>query len=195
MLYTYLYMKLIFCLGNPEQQYDGTRHNVGFLVANELAEEWGIEFKPSAKFKALIAEHTATDQKVLVVKPTTYYNLVGESARAVMDFYKINPADIIIVHDDLALPLGTIRTRVGGSDAGNNGLKSLEQHVGSNTARIRIGTWHEHHQAQDKVSTVLGKFTKDEQAVLTNSLPIIRRLVASFIHGTFEQTTHRAESE
>lgn len=184
-------IKLIFALGNPDQQYAGTRHNVGFLMVDRLARERDVSFAPKSKFKADIAEYATGETKVLIAKPTTYYNLVGESARAIMDFYKLTRDDIVIVHDDLALPLGTIRTRIGGSDAGNNGLKSLATHIGQETARIRIGTWHESHDQRDKVGVVLGKFTKEESAQVDAQFETIASLVDSFVADTFEATTHR----
>ena len=133
MLYT-SHMKLILGIGNPERQYDGTRHNVGFQMLDKIAADAGVSFKRSDKFRADIAEISMSGEKALLVKPTTYYNLVGESARSLLDFYKLSPGDFLIIHDDLALPLGTVRTRVGGSDGGNNGLKSLSAHVGTGTA-------------------------------------------------------------
>ena len=106
-------MKVIIGLGNPEKQYTGTRHNVGFAVLDEYARSNDLSFTRSSKFHGDIAEKGTGEHKVLFLKPSTYYNLVGESARAVCDFYRILPQDVLIIHDDLALPLGTLRTRLG----------------------------------------------------------------------------------
>lgn len=184
-------MKLVVGLGNPEKRFDHTRHNVGFHMLDYLAGRVGTSFTSSSKFHADIAETVHDGEKILFVKPTTYYNEVGESVRALLDFYKLSPDDILIVHDDLALPLGTIRTRLGGSDGGNNGLKSLQAHLGSETARIRIGVWVEGHHGIDKVAVVLGKFTRDERAVLDAERSTIERIYESFLRGSFEAMTHR----
>ena len=107
-------MKLIVGLGNPESRYDNTRHNVGFMMLDRFAEQQSLAFKPMPKFKAFVAEYSGP-HKALLFKPTTYYNESGTAVRAVADFYKIEPGDILLVHDELALPLGTIRTRYKGS--------------------------------------------------------------------------------
>lgn len=186
-------MKLIIGLGNPEKQYTDTRHNVGFAVLDEYARGNDLTFTRSGKFHGDIAEHGTGEHKVLFLKPTTYYNLAGESARAVCDFYRIPAQDVLIIHDDLALPLGTIRTRMGGSDGGNNGLKSLNSHLGTDTNRARIGVWHEVHHGADKVSVVLGKFTREERELLRAQQPKIDAIIDEFIAGSFEVTTHTNE--
>lgn len=184
-------MKLIIGLGNPESRYKYTRHNVGFFVLDSYAAEQGSTFQLKGKFKAEIAELTIDGEKVILAKPTTYYNHVGEAGQAITDFYKIDPSDILIVHDELALPFGTIRTRIGGSDAGNNGIKSLNQYLGSDTARIRIGIYNDLRDRIDDADFVLSHFTKEEQSTLEDLQPKIQVLVDSFIRGTFETTTHR----
>lgn len=187
-------MKLIVGLGNPDAKYHQTRHNIGFGVLDMLASADGLSWKHAAKFHADIAEKVSGGEKTLLVKPTTYYNLVGESIRAIADFYKVSAEDILIIHDDLALPLGTIRTRLGGSDGGNNGLKSLNAHIGPNTHRIRVGVWVDHHETVDKVGIVLGKLSQDEQAVISSQHDTIKNLVDDFSNGRFDATTHRIAS-
>lgn len=184
-------MRLIIGLGNPESRYVGTRHNVGFAVLNQFASVHEANWKDSSKFKAKIAEVTIGQEKILLVKPITYYNLVGESARALLDFYKLNLTDILVVHDDLALPLGTIRTRLGGSDGGNNGLKSLAAHIGIDTARLRVGVWTDTHPSTEKVALVLGKFSASEREVFEAQLPKAAKIIEQFATGNFEATTHR----
>lgn len=186
-------MKVIIGLGNPEEKYRGTRHNVGFWALEALASAWGVSFKSEAKFNAHIATATIAGEKVLLVQPQTYYNEVGVSARKLLDFYKLTPKDFLLIHDDLALPLGTIRTRLGGSDGGNNGLKSLAAHIGTDTARIRIGVWVDRHYGADKVGIVLGTFTHDEQNELTAELPVIQHIARDFVAGTFDVTTHKSQ--
>lgn len=185
-------MKVIIGLGNPEEKYRGTRHNVGFWALEALSGGWNASFKLETKFNARIATVNVDGEKVLLVQPQTYYNDAGISARALLDFYKLTTKDFLIIHDDLALPLGTIRTRLAGSDGGNNGLKSLAAHIGIDTARIRVGVWVEHHHGADKVGIVLGKFNHDEQNILEGELSTIRQITRDFIAGNFEVTTHKA---
>jgi peptidyl-tRNA hydrolase, PTH1 family len=184
-------MKLIIGLGNPEERYTRTRHNVGFFTLSTYAAEQRSDFQLKDKFKAYIAEITVAGEKIILAKPTTYYNNVGESARAIADFYKIDPSDILIIHDELALPFGTIRTRIGGSDAGNNGIKSMNQHCGESTSRIRIGVYNELRDRIDDANFVLSNFTSDEQSALDDLQPKLHALIDSFVRGTFETTTHR----
>jgi len=185
-------MKLILALGNPEPRFTHTRHNVGFAMLDAFAQAQGASWQRKDKFKADIAELVLHGEKVFLVEPTTYYNLVGESARAISDFYKITPADVLIIHDDLALPFGTVRTRIGGSDAGNNGIKSVNAHLGPATARIRIGTWSDLRDKIDDVDFVLATFNSEERAALEKLAPTIGALIESFVAGAFETTTHRA---
>jgi len=186
-------MKVLFGLGNPETKYTGTRHNVGFWALDQIAASYDIAFKAQTKLHALVAEMISGGERVLLVKPTTYYNEVGQSARAIMDFYKLSPENFLIVHDDLALPLGTIRTRMGGSSGGSNGLKSLEQHIGSATPRLRIGVWVDTHHGTDKVSLVLGKFGKREQDILNEQRDTIVDITNNFATGQLEVTTRRSQ--
>lgn len=184
-------MKLIIGLGNPEQKYDRTRHNIGFMVIDWLAEQAGIQFKEKSAFKSFIAETTVNGEKVLFAKPATYYNGTGEAARAIMNFYKLENADVLIVHDELALPLGTLRVRTGGSDAGNNGIKSLNQHLGEDTTRLRIGVSHEDHAQREKIDIVLGKFNELEMKKLVDMKPSIISIVHEFINNTHQVTTYK----
>ncbi|MEO5949199.1 MAG: aminoacyl-tRNA hydrolase [Candidatus Saccharimonas sp.] len=187
-------MKLVIGLGNPEPQFDSTRHNIGFWCLDTYVVAHDLKWKRSDKFHAYITELTAKSEKIILAKPTTFYNLVGESGRAIADFYKIELADVLIIHDDLALPLGTIRTRLGGSDGGNNGLKSLNTHLGLGTYRIRVGVWTEQHSQTDKVSVVLGKLSRDEQDTMIKQSPKINQLIDDFISGQFVATTHRSDT-
>lgn len=183
-------MKLVIALGNPQARYDNTRHNVGFWCLDAYAKAQGISWRSSEKFRADIAELSVNGHKVILAKPTTFYNLVGESGRAIAEFYKITPEDILVIHDDFTLPLGTIRTRAGGSAAGNNGIKSINQHLGDGTLRLRVGTYTEHRDIMDDVDFVLSHFSRQEQTVLDRLLPMIDEVINQFVAGTFESTTH-----
>ena len=176
-------MKLIIGLGNPEAIYDLTRHNVGFLLLDHVAKELNAPWQEKTKFKGSIAETIIGGEKVIMLKPTTYYNLSGEAAKAVVDFYKLRPAhDVLVLHDELALPFGTLRTRLSGSDAGNNGIKSLIAHLGPDFARIRVGTWNEHAVRQDAADFVLSRFTTEEQGSMNELARHALGFIEDFVH-------------
>jgi PTH1 family peptidyl-tRNA hydrolase len=183
-------MKLIIGLGNPGERYATTRHNVGFRMLDYVARQRGAAFNPQPKFKADVAQLSTDGEKIILAKPTTFYNLSGESVRSLADFYKIAPEDILIVHDELALPFGTIRTRMGGSDAGNNGVKSVNAHLGPQTARIRIGVYNDLRDRIDDANFVLAPFNKEESEILDERQQKIASLIDAFISGNFEVTTH-----
>ncbi|HYK71556.1 MAG TPA: aminoacyl-tRNA hydrolase [Pseudoneobacillus sp.] len=155
-------MKLIIGLGNPGKQYEKTRHNVGFDAIDELSNQLNISLD-QLKFKGLFGMGFVGPEKILLLKPLTYMNLSGESIRAVMDFYDIDPEDILVIYDDLDLPVGKMRLRQKGSAGGHNGIKSTIAHLGTQEFnRIRIGV--DRPQNGMSVSNyVLGKFTADEQ--------------------------------
>lgn len=179
-------MKIIFAQGNPGNQFATTRHNIGFIFADMLAKKYEIEFVKKPKFHADIAETSLKGEKVLIVKPTTFYNETGVSARSLIDFYKLDPSiDFLVMHDDLALPFGTIRTREKGSDAGNNGVKSLNAHLGLNYKRIRIGAYQELRDRINDVDFVLGSFSKDEQKVLPKIFAALEHFIDNFIIENF----------
>ena len=182
-------MKLIVGLGNPEKKYASTRHNVGFRAVDDFAANHSTSFQVKDKFKAFVAETVAGSEKVVLAKPTTYYNLSGEAVRALVDFYKIAPEDILVIHDDIALPFGTLRARESGSDAGNNGMKSVIQHLGQNIKRIRVGTANDRLERMDTADFVLAKFTLKESMELKEIIKNINQMLDQFIAGSFETTT------
>lgn len=184
-------MKLVIGLGNPEEKYSNTRHNVGFAALDEFAKKNDLSFQAKDKFKASIAEMTSAGEKVILVKPTTYYNLVGESGRLLADFYKIDPEDILIVHDELALPFGVVRTRLSGSAAGNNGIKSIIEHIHYDTPRLRIGIYNDLRGQISDADFVLGKFSKQESEELQKTiLPKAIELIDEFISGNHAADSH-----
>ncbi len=184
-------MKIIVAQGNPGPEYEKTRHNVGFLAIDHYAKRGGIEFQPKPKFHADIAELNGPSEKVLLVKPTTFYNDTGKAVRAIADFYKVEISDILVIHDELALPFGTLRTREKGSDAGNNGIKSLNAHLGQDYARIRVGTWNELADRAGAFDFVLSKFSADEARKLeADVLPKISELIDDFVAGNHISTSH-----
>lgn len=182
-------MKVILAQGNPGDDYAKTRHNAGFYCIDYLANEFSATFLPKPKFHADIAEINVDGEKVLLIKPATFYNETGHAARAIVDFYKLDPSnDLLVIHDDLALPFGTIRTRPDGSGAGNNGVKSLNAHIGSHYNRIRVGIYSTLRDAQHDVDFVLGKFTKDESDTLPKIATQTSQFALDFVHGHLEFT-------
>jgi PTH1 family peptidyl-tRNA hydrolase len=183
-------MKIIFAQGNPGTTYTSTRHNTGFRLLDQFAHDRHETWTPKKKFSADIIETSIEGEKVILAKPTTFYNDTGLSARQLIDFYNADPAtDFLVIHDDLALPVGTIRLRKGGSDAGNNGIKSLNQHIGQDYSRIRIGIWNELRDRMDDVAFVLGSFTKDEAKILDTLSPSVNDRIISFVRGDMPHDT------
>lgn len=182
-------MKLIVGLGNIGHEYAQTRHNLGFMVLGRTAHDLQAEFSEKPKFHADLAQTTVDDTKVLLLRPTTFYNDAGLAVRAAKDFYKIENSDILVVHDELAIPFGTIRTREQGSHAGNNGIKSISQHIGEDYARLRIGIWNELREQMDDANFVLAKFSPDEQPQLPQLIEHAAVLVEAFIQGNHVAST------
>ena len=157
---------LLVCLGNPGDKYENTRHNVGFMVADELAERQRAPIQ-KLKFKALTNLFTISGEKVLVMKPVTYMNLSGEAVRPAADFYKLPPDHVLVVSDDTALPVGRLRIRRGGSAGGHNGLKSVIQHLGTDQfPRIRVGVGEKPHPDYDMADWVLGHFQGEDKKAM-----------------------------
>ena len=180
-------MKVILALGNPGEKYTYTRHNAGFLIIDQLAAGQSAQFSNKPKFFSDIAELNVSGEKILLVKPNTYYNEVGIAARALMDFYKLTLDDLLIIHDDTALDFGKIRVRKGGRDAGSNGLKSLHAHIGSDFWHIRIGTDNLLRRQIGDVDFVLSKFNADEQKILRDwTIPESIKLIGTFLDDTIE---------
>ena len=185
-------MKIIFAQGNPGAQYERTRHNVGFMVLDSLAKSHDSTWRTESKFKADIAEVSLDSEKTILVKPRSFYNETGQVARSIIDFYKLDPSqDVLVIHDELALPFGTIRIRKKGSDAGNNGIKSLNAHLGPDYARIRVGIWNERRDLLDDADFVLSSFSAEEIGELNTLITTkLFELIGNFVGGTLEATSH-----
>lgn len=133
-------MKLIVGLGNIGEKYCFTRHNIGFMAIDKIVIDEGSSLKEEKRLKCFMTKFRFADEDVIFIKPTTYMNLSGEAVRAVMDYYKISVDDLLIIFDDLSLPLGKMRFRPNGSDGGHNGIKSVVQHLGTKDfARLKLG--------------------------------------------------------
>lgn len=164
---------LVIGLGNPGDKYQDNRHNVGFQFLDSLLSdlENTESFKFEKKFNAEVAKGSIGSDKLLLVKPQTYMNESGTSARQIVSFYKVDTANVIVVFDDLDLPFGKSRLRQGGGAGGHNGIKSLISHLGSaNFNRLKIGIGRPEKTKQDVSSWVLGNFSKEENKVLENVL-------------------------
>ncbi|WP_417093359.1 aminoacyl-tRNA hydrolase [Intestinimonas timonensis] len=157
---------LLVCLGNPGDQYENTRHNVGFMVADELGERHNVPIQ-RLKFRALTNTITVGDEKVLLMKPVTYMNLSGEAVHEAAAFYKIPPERVLVISDEVSLAPGKIRVRRSGSAGGHNGLKNIIAHLGTDQfPRIRLGVGQKPHPDYDMADWVLGKFQgEDKKAV------------------------------
>lgn len=167
--------RLIVGLGNPGEKYARTRHNVGFDVIDALSKRWGVDLTGNRKFQGDFGEGFAKPgYKVGLLKPSTYMNRSGQSVRAVVDWYKLAPEAVLVVYDDMALPLGRLRVRPTGSAGGHNGMKSLIAHLGSqNFPRIRVGIGSgDLVSDRDRavVAHVLGKFRPDEKPLVQTTL-------------------------
>lgn len=173
---------LIVGLGNVGKKYDGTRHNVGFTAIDELAARQ--DFDPwieKKDLKCLLTTQTIGESRVILIKPTTFMNLSGEAVQAVIHFYKIPHGQVVVVHDEMDIPFGQIRTRVGGSSAGHNGIKSVSQHIGEEYGRVRVGVGAV--TPMEASDFVLAKFSKEEQAELPALYKETTAILTEYIHG------------
>jgi PTH1 family peptidyl-tRNA hydrolase len=160
-------MKLVVGLGNPGPEYRETRHNVGFLVVDELTKRWRVSDEWREKFGALQIKTTLDDEPVIVAKPLTFVNLSGEAVQALAGFYKIDPPDVFVVIDEAALPLGRLRARREGGAGGHNGLKSVIQHLGTQAfPRMRVGVGRGG-DGRDLSDHVLGRFEAGERDIVS----------------------------
>ncbi len=165
-------MFLIVGLGNPGKEYENTHHNAGFMVIDALASEYGFGiFKE--KFDGLIAEGKIGREKVYLLKPLTFMNLSGNSVVKAANFYKILPDKVIVIHDDMDLPIGKVKAKIGGGSGGHNGIKSIDAAITPQYNRIRIGIGRAVGAAQDPVDFVLSKFSKSELKELEENISVV----------------------
>ena len=167
-------MKLIVGLGNPGKEYDNTRHNMGFFFLDNYAKSKNLEIK-TKKFDGLLTEFVDKSEKIILLKPQTYMNLSGESVRKVMDFYKIDYKDILVISDDLDLPLGNFRLKSKGSCGGHNGLRNIEQYLGTQGYKRLI----------EQLDEVLEDYTltKDEETISAGEKRIYAPNIVAISNG------------
>jgi len=169
-------MKIIVGLGNPGRQYAGTRHNVGHDVIDLLAQSPNAG-RFQSRFQAQVAELLEGDLKLLLVKPETFMNLSGRCVRQVLDFYQLTPADLLVVLDDINLPLGKLRARARGSHGGHNGLRDIQAHLGTTEyARLKIGVGSPGEEV-DAADHVLARFRSSERPLIDDALSVALQAV------------------
>jgi len=161
---------LLVCLGNPGREYESTRHNIGFMAADELARREHIKIN-KVRYRAFAGEVRLGGQRVLVIKPQTYMNRSGEAVKLAGGFNKIPPDHVLVISDDVALPLGKLRIRAGGSAGGHNGLKNIIAHLGTDQfPRIRVGVGEPPHPEEEMIDWVIGHFTAQEKKIIDEAI-------------------------
>ena len=169
--------QLIIGLGNPEPKYDKTRHNIGFEAVDALLKAWQLSWGQQRRFQGYLAEGLDPNgHKIRLLKPLTYMNRSGQSVRAVTDWYKLPPESVLVIYDDMDLPVGRLRLRLSGSAGGHNGMKSIISHLGSQDfPRLRIGIGQS--GQKETVSHVLGRFSPDEASSISEVLHLATEAV------------------
>jgi len=176
--------KLIVGLGNPGKEYDLTRHNLGFMALDYFAENNSFNaWIENNKFKGWVSEKTIGSYRIILLKPSTFMNLSGESVQLITNFYRIQIHDIAVIHDELSIPFGQIRTRVGGQAAGHNGIKSIIKSIGPDFGRFRIGIKNDFTDNKDQSDFVLSKLSKTEQSSLPTLLNEVSSMLTEYIYS------------
>ena len=184
-------MYIIVGLGNPTKEYDNTRHNIGFAAIDMLADKYGINVT-EVKHKALLGKGVINGNKVILVKPMTYMNLSGEAVRSVVDYYKVDEAEeLIVIYDDISLDVGQLRVRKKGSAGGHNGIKNIIAHLGHDTfQRIKIGVG-EKPKGYDLADYVLGHFSKEDLTTLKEGMDRVDGAVNLMLQGDIDEAMNR----
>jgi PTH1 family peptidyl-tRNA hydrolase len=186
--------QLIVGLGNPGPKYDRTRHNVGFEIVDLLAQRWQISLSEQKKFQGIVGEGIGSgSQKVRLLKPQTYMNNSGQAIRAVVDWYKLPPESVLVIYDEMDLPVGKLRMRLSGSAGGHNGMKSTIAHLGTQVfprLRIGIGSARDGERDRDTVSHVLGKFSPQDAKIIAEVI----QLAADAVELSLRQGVEKAMS-
>ena len=176
-------MKLIVGLGNPGKEYAGTRHNCGFMVIDRLASKLNVDVDQN-KFKGLYAKVKYHGEDIILLKPQTYMNLSGESVNAVMNFFKIDKDDLLVIYDDLDMPVGKLRLRKTGSAGGHNGIKNIIAHLNSQDfKRIRVGI--DRHKYMNVADYVLSRFSKVESEAIEQGIENAANAVLHYLDNDF----------
>jgi PTH1 family peptidyl-tRNA hydrolase len=184
--------RLIVGLGNPEPKYDRTRHNIGFAAVDALADSWQIPLSENRKFQAEFGEGRGPQaDKIRLLKPLTYMNQSGQAIRAVTNWFKISSGAVLVIYDDMDLPVGKIRLRLSGSAGGHNGMKSAIAHLGTqNFPRVRIGIG-KPQVSSNTVSYVLGQFSPNEVQQISQVLSVVVEAVELSLKQGVEKAMNR----
>lgn len=184
-------MKMIVGLGNIGTRYDETRHNTGFMVVDQLARDYHLGAFTHLKQEAVAVSGVINGKKVMLIKPTTFMNDSGRAVGPLMDYYGLELADLVVINDDLDMPVGKIRLKTHGASGGHNGLKSIISALGTDKFnRVKVGIDHPQHGTV--VSHVLGKFTSDERPVFDQSVEQAEHAVEDWINGDqFQQLMNK----
>jgi peptidyl-tRNA hydrolase, PTH1 family len=175
---------LVVGLGNPGSDYDRTRHNVGFAAVDRFVADHDFPGWVDKKdLKCHLTSHQLGETKVYVIKPTTFMNNSGDAVAAVLHFYKIAPSDVVVVHDELDIPFGQIRTRTGGGAAGHNGIKSVTGAIGEQYGRIRVGIGPKLHEKQDSADFVLARFSTEQEPQIKNLTREVSAILSEYAYG------------
>ena len=184
-------MFLIIGLGNPGREYVGTRHNMGFEAVDAICATYEIKLNKE-KFRAIYGEGRIAGEKVLVIKPQTYMNLSGEAVRELRDWYKVEDEQILVIYDDISLPVGKLRIREKGSAGGHNGIKNIIYQLGTDVfPRMKIGVGAPDHPEYEVRDFVLGKFSKEEVEILVKTVVRGANAVEEFIRNGAKSAMNR----
>ena len=192
-------MFIIAGLGNPDRQYEGTRHNAGFDVIDRIAEKYNIAVD-TKRHRAYIGKRTIEGQKVILAKPQTYMNLSGESIRSLVDYYKVDEEnELLVIYDDISLDVGQLRIRAKGSAGGHNGIKNIIAHLGTQIfPRIKVGVG-EKPKGYDLADYVLGHFSKSEREMMDegydNAVRGVEMIVSGDIEGAMNEFNRKKKEE
>ena len=182
---------MIVGLGNPGKQYENTRHNAGFLAVDTIAQKHHTDIK-QIKFKGLVGECSLGEKKALLLKPSTFMNLSGQSVREAMQFYKLPPEKVLVIFDDINLEPGKLRIRRKGSDGGHNGIKNIIYLSGKDTfPRIKIGVGKKPNPGWDLADWVLSRFTPDEQKALGEACDRAAQAAELIVQGKIDEAMNR----
>jgi PTH1 family peptidyl-tRNA hydrolase len=187
-------MRLVVGLGNPGREYEATRHNAGFWWVESLAEERGVGLKSESRFHGKVGRHTAGGQDCWLLLPQTYMNRSGQAVGALAGFYKISPEEILVVHDELDLPPGTVRLKKGGGVAGHNGLKDIAAGLGPDFWRLRIGIGHPGDRAA-VTNYVLHPPREEETRLISDAIERSLEVWPLIFAGEMEKAMHRLHTQ
>lgn len=186
-------MKLIVGIGNPGKEYENTRHNIGFIALDQIARKHNVDFNEK-KFNSVYTTIRINGERVILMKPETYVNLSGSAVLSMMNYFGIDKDDILVIYDDIALPLGKIRVRFKGSAGGHNGLIDIIKYLKTqNFKRMRIGIGS--NDRIEKKNWVLGRFSKEEAKNLENPLKLIESVPEDFVKMSFSDFMNKYNKE